>query len=209
MSHPGFGGDLETRISVLERGTPLPCLHPGSTPTSCESAPSGLVFESKRPIAHVALDLGVHKEALRSWVRAAPAEAGGRQDGLTSVERDELARLRGEVKQVRKANEILKAASTPARSSTTRSPTTACSRRSARLATPTRGTANISPKGVIGAPGEDRRKLRAGHRRDAGGQGSLGCVNGWGEPRWQPIGMLAAIALLIGDGLATGWERYV
>jgi transposase len=70
-----------------------------------------LVFESKRPIAHVALDLGVHKEALRSWVRQAQRDAGGRQDGLTSVERDELARLRGEVKQLRKANEILKAAS--------------------------------------------------------------------------------------------------
>jgi transposase len=70
-----------------------------------------LVFESKRPIAHVALDLGVHKEALRSWVRQAEKDAGGRQDGLTSVERDELARLRGEVKQLRKANEILTAAS--------------------------------------------------------------------------------------------------
>ena len=69
-----------------------------------------LVFESKRPIAHVATDLGVHKEALRSWVRQAERDAGGRQDGLTSVERDELARLRGEVKQLSKANEILKAA---------------------------------------------------------------------------------------------------
>jgi transposase len=28
-----------------------------------------LVFESKRPIAHVARDLGVHKESLRHWVR--------------------------------------------------------------------------------------------------------------------------------------------
>jgi transposase len=27
-----------------------------------------LVFESKRPIAHVAQDLGVHKESLRHWV---------------------------------------------------------------------------------------------------------------------------------------------
>jgi transposase-like protein len=67
------------------------------------------VFESKRPIAHVAADLGVHKEALRSWVRQAERDGGGRQDGLTSVEREELARLRGEVKQLRKANEIFKA----------------------------------------------------------------------------------------------------
>ena len=79
-----------------------------------------LVFESKRPIAHVATDLGVHKEALRSWVRQAERDAGGRQDGLTSVERDELARLRGEVKQLRKANEILKAASVFSPASSTR-----------------------------------------------------------------------------------------
>ena len=26
-------------------------------------------FESNRPIAHVAQDLGIHKEALRQWVR--------------------------------------------------------------------------------------------------------------------------------------------
>jgi transposase len=70
-----------------------------------------LVFESRRPIVAVARDLGVHKEALRLWVRQAEADAGSRQDRLTTVERDELARLRGEVKQLRKANEILKAAS--------------------------------------------------------------------------------------------------
>jgi len=70
-----------------------------------------LVFDSKRPIAAVARDLGVHKEALRLWVRQAEADAGSCQDRLTTVERDELARLRGEVRQLRKANEILKAAS--------------------------------------------------------------------------------------------------
>ena len=70
-----------------------------------------LVFESQRPVAAVARDLGVHKEALRLWVRQAEADAGSRQDRLTSAEREELARLRGEVKQLRKANEILKAAS--------------------------------------------------------------------------------------------------
>jgi transposase len=70
-----------------------------------------LVFESERPVAAVARDLGVHKEALRLWVRQAEADAGSRQDRLTTVEREELSRLRGEVKQLRRANEILKAAS--------------------------------------------------------------------------------------------------
>jgi transposase len=70
-----------------------------------------LVFESQRPIAHVAGDLGVHKEALRLWVRQAEADAGSRNDRLTSAERDRLKALEREVRELRKANEILKAAS--------------------------------------------------------------------------------------------------
>ncbi|WP_343240599.1 MULTISPECIES: IS3 family transposase [unclassified Streptomyces] len=64
-----------------------------------------------RPIAHVAKDLGIHKEALRGWVRQAEADSGERDDRLTSVEREELKQLRKEVAELRRANEILKAAS--------------------------------------------------------------------------------------------------
>jgi transposase len=32
-----------------------------------------LVLESGRPIAHIAKDLGIHREALRQWVRQAEA----------------------------------------------------------------------------------------------------------------------------------------
>jgi transposase len=70
-----------------------------------------LVFESGRPIAHVAADLGIHPEALRKRVRHTEADAGKRADLLTSEEREELGRLRGEVRELRRANEILKAAS--------------------------------------------------------------------------------------------------
>ena len=70
-----------------------------------------LVFESQRPIAAVARDLGVHKEALRLWVRQAEADAGTRNDRLTSAERERLRSLEREVRDLRKANEILKAAS--------------------------------------------------------------------------------------------------
>ena len=71
-----------------------------------------LVFESGRPIAHVAADLGVHREALRLWVRQAEADAGQRQDRLTSDERERLRALERENRELKKANEILKAAST-------------------------------------------------------------------------------------------------
>ena len=70
-----------------------------------------LVFESGRPIAHVAADLGIHREALRQWVRQAEADAGTRRDRLTSEERERLKALERENRELRKANEILKAAS--------------------------------------------------------------------------------------------------
>jgi transposase len=70
-----------------------------------------LVFESGRPIKHVADDLGVHPEALRSWVRQAEADAGKRPERLTSDERERLKALERENRELRKANEILKAAS--------------------------------------------------------------------------------------------------
>lgn len=70
-----------------------------------------LVFESGRPIAHVAQDLGVHKEALRQWVRQAEADAGKRGDRLTTSERERLKQLERENRELKKANEILKAAS--------------------------------------------------------------------------------------------------
>ena len=70
-----------------------------------------LVFESGRPIAQVAADLGVGAETLRKRVRQAEADSGRRSDLLTSAEREEIRKLRREVFELRRANEILKAAS--------------------------------------------------------------------------------------------------
>ncbi|MGH2987920.1 MAG: transposase [Solirubrobacterales bacterium] len=70
-----------------------------------------LVFESGRPIAHVARDLGVKYESLRLWVRQAEADSGKRAELLTTSEREHLKELEREVRELRKANEILKAAS--------------------------------------------------------------------------------------------------
>ena len=70
-----------------------------------------LYFESGRPIAHVARDLGIHREALRQWVRQAEADSGRRRDLLSSDEREELKRLRKENAELKRANAILKDAS--------------------------------------------------------------------------------------------------
>lgn len=64
-----------------------------------------------RPISSVARDLGIHPETLRTWVRQDEADDGSRSDRLATAEREELRELRREVRDLRRANEILKAAS--------------------------------------------------------------------------------------------------
>jgi len=70
-----------------------------------------LAIESGRPVAHVARDLGVGVEVLRKRVRQAEADGGLRPDLPTSEEREEIKRLKRENFELRRANEILKAAS--------------------------------------------------------------------------------------------------
>lgn len=70
-----------------------------------------LARDADRPIAAVARDLGIHPETLRTWVRQDEADDGSRSDRLATSEREELRELRREVRDLRRANEILKAAS--------------------------------------------------------------------------------------------------
>jgi len=70
-----------------------------------------VVLESGRPIAHVARDLGVPAETLRRHVRQVEADEGLRPELPTVAEREEIKALRREVYELRRANEILKAAS--------------------------------------------------------------------------------------------------
>ncbi|MFI6475298.1 transposase [Streptomyces sp. NPDC050516] len=62
-------------------------------------------------IKRLAVDLGVHPEALRGWIRQAEADAGERDDRLTTAEREELAALRKENAQLKRANDVLRTAS--------------------------------------------------------------------------------------------------
>jgi transposase len=61
-------------------------------------------------LARVARQLGVHPEALRGWVKQAEID-GGIQPGTTTEDQKRIAELERENRELRRANEILKAAS--------------------------------------------------------------------------------------------------
>jgi transposase len=61
-------------------------------------------------LARVARQLGVHPEALRGWVKQAEID-GGSQPGTTTDDKKRIAELEREVRELRRANDILKAAS--------------------------------------------------------------------------------------------------
>jgi transposase len=61
-------------------------------------------------ITTVARQLGIGSESLRLWVRQAEVDRGERP-GISTDERQRIAELEREVRELRRANEILKAAS--------------------------------------------------------------------------------------------------
>ncbi len=61
-------------------------------------------------ISSIAPKIGCVPETLRDWVRKHEVDTGVR-DGLTSEERERIQALEREVKELRRANEILKLAS--------------------------------------------------------------------------------------------------
>jgi transposase len=67
--------------------------------------------DPKPVIRRLAAQLGVHHEALRNWIRQAEADAGERSDRPSSDVLEENRRLLRENAELRRANEILKAAS--------------------------------------------------------------------------------------------------
>jgi transposase len=61
-------------------------------------------------VTRVARQLGVGTESLRSWVHQAEVD-GGTRPGTTTADQQRIKELEREVRELRRANEILKAAS--------------------------------------------------------------------------------------------------
>ena len=89
----------------------------GSIPMSCASEPRGRALDApadparaKGAIRRIADELGVHPEALRTWVKKAQIDQGTRP-GTTPDEAQRIKELEKEIRELRRANAILNSAS--------------------------------------------------------------------------------------------------
>jgi transposase len=69
-----------------------------------------LVLDEGKTVGAAARDLDLTETALREWVKRAHADRTNGRTGLTTAEREELARLRKENRILREEREILKKA---------------------------------------------------------------------------------------------------
>jgi transposase len=67
-----------------------------------------LVVDDGKSVGAVARDLDLTESALRHWVERARADRTNGRTGLTTAEREELARLRKENRELRTERDILK-----------------------------------------------------------------------------------------------------
>lgn len=68
------------------------------------------LVRSGRDPEELAKEFEPSAQSIRNWVAQAERDAGHRQDGLTTDEREELRKLRRDVKVLREEKEILKKA---------------------------------------------------------------------------------------------------
>ncbi|WP_159419486.1 transposase [Rhodococcus rhodochrous] len=90
---------------------------PRKYPEELKERATRLAVEARRnpgskagAIKRIADQLGIHPEALRTWVRQAEID-GGVRPGTTTDEAQRIAELERENRELRRANEILKTAS--------------------------------------------------------------------------------------------------
>jgi transposase len=69
-----------------------------------------LVLDEGQTVAGAARDLGLTESSLRNWVEQARADRTKGKTGLTTAEREELARLRKENRVLQEERDILKKA---------------------------------------------------------------------------------------------------
>jgi transposase len=81
--------------------------HAAGYPPEFRAEAIRLARASGKPNTQLAQELGMTTETLRTWLKQADRDGGKRQDGLTTEEREELRRLRREIRILREEREIL------------------------------------------------------------------------------------------------------
>ncbi len=84
-----------------------PARRKGRYPKEFRRDAAALVIDQNRTVADVARELGVVEQTLGNWVRQERVDRGERE-GLSTEEREEMARLRREVKRLTMERDLLK-----------------------------------------------------------------------------------------------------
>jgi transposase len=80
--------------------------HPRSYPMDFRQNIIDLARAGRKP-EELATQFDLAPQTVRNWIRQADLDGGHRTDGMTSTERDELAKLRKENRQLKLEREIL------------------------------------------------------------------------------------------------------
>lgn len=100
------------KLGVERSQKEVSMVHHDPYPPGFRSEAIHLVRSSGKPMAHIARELQVTSETLRSCLKQADIDDGRRHDGPTTEETEEVRRLRREVKTLREEREILVKAAT-------------------------------------------------------------------------------------------------
>ena len=107
---PEVGGHFPAALTALREAVPCAvACHGALDPETWLPVIHADDRSSGKRIPQVCRDLDLAESVVRRWLAQAEIDAGQR-DGLTSAEREELARLRKEVRVLREEREILKKA---------------------------------------------------------------------------------------------------
>ena len=94
-------------MPVVTEDQPTPARRRGRYPKEFRRDAAALVIDQKRTVADVAKELGIVEQTLGNWVRQERIDRGERE-GSTTEDREELAKLRREVKRLTMERDLLK-----------------------------------------------------------------------------------------------------
>jgi transposase len=94
-------------MPVVTEVPPTPGRRRGNYPKEFRKDAAALVIDQRRTVSDVAKELGLVEQTLGNWVRQERINRGERE-GLSSEDREEMARLRREVKRLTMERDLLK-----------------------------------------------------------------------------------------------------